>query len=73
MPPSNVIAFGETTSTMTYEEGLAFIARSRRQLDRFSIALPQGEVQVIASQDATAIRRKLDDLEAEFRKDMSNL
>jgi len=26
---------------MTYEEGLAFIERTRRQLDRFEVAFPR--------------------------------
>jgi hypothetical protein len=70
MPASHVIAFGENTRTMTYEEGLAFVARTRRQLDRFSVALPLGDGQAMTPEDAVAIRRKLDDLESDFRKDL---
>jgi hypothetical protein len=33
MPASKTLFFGEPTRTMTYEEGLAFIERTRRQLD----------------------------------------
>jgi len=70
MPTAKVIAFGETTRTMTYEEGLAFIERTRRQLDRFEIALPRADGQTITPEDAENIRRQLDSLEADFRKDL---
>lgn len=70
MPAAKVITFGETTRTMTYEEGLAFIERSRRQLDRFDIALPRTDGQTIAAEDAANIRRQLDELEGKFKRDL---
>jgi hypothetical protein len=70
MCPDNMLMFGETTHTMTYEEGLAFIERTRRQLDRFDVALPHDSGQTIAPKDATNIRRQLDALEAEFKRDL---
>ena len=70
MSTSKVIRFGEKPDTMTYEEGLAFIDRTRRQLDRFEVALPRGDGQTISPEDAAAIRRQLDDLERDFRKDL---
>jgi hypothetical protein len=73
MSTSNVIRFGETPRTMTYEEGFAFIDRTRRQLDRFEVALPRGEGQTISPEDAAAIRLQLDELEKDFRKDLGTI
>lgn len=70
MTTAKVITFGETTRTMTYEEGLAFIERTRRQLDRFEIALPRADEQTIAPEDAKNIRQQLDSLEAVFERDL---
>ena len=70
MSSSKVIRFGETPATMTYAEGLAFVERSRRQLDRFKEAIPRPGGETIAPEDAADIRRLLDDLEAGFRKDL---
>jgi hypothetical protein len=70
MTSAKVITFGETTRTMTYEEGLAFIERTRRQLDRFKTALPRADGQTIAPEDAANIRRQLDSLEADFKRDL---
>ena len=70
MSANKVIAFGEPTRTMTYEEGLAFVERTRRQLDRFEVALPRANEQRIAPGDAANIRRQLDSLEADFKKDL---
>jgi hypothetical protein len=72
MSDSQVIHFGETTRTMTYAEGLAFIERTRRQLDRFVTALPHTQGESISPGDAAAIRAKLDALEADFRKDLGH-
>jgi hypothetical protein len=68
MPESNVISFGEDTRTMTYAEGFAFIERTRRQLDRFDVALARGEGQTFPPEGAAKIRRQLDELEADLRK-----
>lgn len=72
MSTSKVISFGENTSKMTYAEGLAFIERTRRQLDRSSVALPQVDGRAIASEDAGAIRRQLNELEADLRRDLGH-
>jgi hypothetical protein len=72
MPTSQVIDFGENTHTMTYAEGLAFIERTRRLLDRFDTALPHPQGKSIAPEDAAAIRRQLDALEIDFRKDLGS-
>jgi hypothetical protein len=70
MPASKVITFGENIGTMTYGEGLAFIERTRRQLDRFDSALPHEDGQTITPEDAAAIRLKLDALERDVRNDL---
>ena len=73
MSRPKVIGFAENTRTMTYAEGLAFIERTRRQLDRFDTALPHAEGETIAPEDAAAIHRQLDELEAGFRKDLGHI
>jgi hypothetical protein len=70
MPVSKVIALSEETSTMTFADGLAFIARTRRQLDRFD-DLPHAPGETIAPEDAAAIRRQCDELEADINRSLS--
>jgi hypothetical protein len=70
MSASKVIAFSETTGTMTFAEGLAFIGRTRRQLDRFG-DLPRAPGQMVAPDDAAEIRRMCDDLEADINRSLS--
>lgn len=67
MPASNVVGFSETTETMTFADGLAFIDRTRRQLDRFD-ALPHAPGESIAPEEAAAIRRICDKVEADIRE-----
>jgi len=71
MTRSTVLGFSENTATMTFAEGLAFIERTRRQLDRFD-ALPHAPGEVIAPEDAAAIRRQCDELEADINRSLSN-
>jgi hypothetical protein len=52
--------------SMSVEEGLAYIERTRRQLDRFD-SLPGGADKPIDAAEAEAIRRLCDDLEASLR------
>jgi hypothetical protein len=70
MSASNVIEFGETTHPMTYEEGLAFIERMRRQLDRFDVAVPGMSGKRMNPETEAKIRRICDELEADFKKDL---
>ena len=70
MSGDTVVAFGEDTRTMTYEDGLAFIARTRRQLDRFDQALPHRAGETIDPEDGTRIREKLDALEVSLKTDL---
>ena len=73
MADAKELFFGEPTRTMTYEAGLAFIERTRRQLDRFEAALPDGEERKITPEAETSIRRQLDELEADFRTDLGTI
>jgi hypothetical protein len=65
MAASTVIRFGENFNAMTFPECLAFIARSRRQIDRLE-HLPQGKGKVDFGELAS-IRQGLDDLEKSIR------
>lgn len=67
-----VFRFGEITATMTFAEGLTFIERTRRQLDRFG-ELPRGEVTYIDPSEASDIRRLCDELEADIKAKLSNV
>ena len=60
----------EHTGTMTFAEGLAFIDRTRRQVDRFG-ELPHAPRQTIAPDDAVEIRRMCDELEADINRSLS--
>jgi hypothetical protein len=73
MSVAKVIQFGEAAGTMTYAEGLAFIERTRRQLDRFDDAMPRPPGESIAPEDAQRIHTMLDGLEAEIRKDLGHI
>ena len=67
MTKSNVVMFAEPTRTMTSEEALEFLSRTRRQLDRFDDALPHPEGESIDPAEATAIRQMCDALEADIK------
>jgi hypothetical protein len=65
MSATTVLRFSENFDTMTFPECLAFIERSRRQIDRLE-HLPQkpGEVD---REELASIRQGLDDLERRIR------
>jgi hypothetical protein len=67
MSESKVLAFGENQPSMTIADGLAFIDRTRRQLERFDTAIPHADGTTIAPQDRDAIRAKCDKVEAEIQ------
>jgi hypothetical protein len=65
MPASDVLRFSENFDTMTYPECLAFIERSRRQVERM-----QRDIQKHGRGNAdelNAIRKELDDMESRIR------
>jgi hypothetical protein len=67
MQPKTVLGFSEPTDTCTFAEGLQFIERTRRQVDRFD-ALPRAGGQTITPGDAAAIRQLCDELEADITR-----
>jgi len=70
MSTPRVIEFAQTDRPMTYEEGLAFIDRMRRQLDRFGVAVPGANGRRMNPETEAQIRRICDVLEAEFQSDL---
>jgi hypothetical protein len=72
MARSTVLGFSETTATMTFTEGLAFIERTRRQLDRFD-ALPHAPGETISPEDAAAVRQQCDELEADINRSLATV
>ena len=70
MPAAKVILFGEPTGKLSYAEGLTFIERTRRQLDRFKVAMPRVEGQHITPEDDARIRLQLDALERDIHRDL---
>jgi hypothetical protein len=68
MAASHVIGFSEPTGNMTIADGLAFIERTRRQLDRFDAALPHDEGKTFDPEEAAAIRQICDKVEADLHK-----
>ena len=67
MPTSNVIGLSEDIATMTLDDGLAFVARMRRQLDRFDAAMPGMQGRQFPAECDVRIRTILDELEADIR------
>jgi hypothetical protein len=68
MSASNVFRFSENFDTMSYPECLAFIERSRRQIDRLE-HLPQESGQV-DREELASIRQGLDELERRIRSQL---
>jgi hypothetical protein len=68
MSATTMLGFSEATNTMTIADGLAFIERTRRQLDRFDTALPHDEGKTIDPEEAAAIRRLCDKVEADINQ-----
>jgi hypothetical protein len=70
MAASKVLSLAKPAATMTCVEGLAFIAQTRRQLDRFEDALPHREGATIAPEEEAAIRQMCDALEADIQSSL---
>ena len=67
---SKVMTLSENVGAMSFAQGLDFIARTRRQLDRFD-CLPRHDGQSINPEDDAAIRRICDELERDIMKSLS--
>jgi hypothetical protein len=70
MSASKVVEFAQTDRPMTYDEGLSFIERMRRQLDRFDVTKPGANGKRMDQETESKIRRLCDELEAEFHSDL---
>ena len=68
MPASKVISFAEPEQKMTIADGLAYVERTRRQLDRFDAALPHDEGKTFDPQEAAEIRKLCDRLETDLNR-----
>jgi hypothetical protein len=64
MAAATVLRFSENFDTMTFPECLAFIARSRRQIDSMERLPEAGEVE---KEELASIRQGLDDMEKRIR------
>ena len=69
---ATVLKLDEAAASMTFADGLAFIERTRRQLDRFG-KLPGTEGKPLDPQEEADIRRLCDELEAGLKADLSNI
>jgi hypothetical protein len=67
---SRVDILSEDIGALTYADGLAFIERMRRQLDRFEV-LPGNEGHIMNPEHDAKICRLLDGLEMEIRQYLS--
>lgn len=73
MSASNLLAFSENVPTMSCDEGLAFVERTRRQLDRFGVALPGMTGRAITPEYEQRIRILCDELEADILAKMEGI
>ncbi|MGA7234645.1 MAG: hypothetical protein WBY44_03125 [Bryobacteraceae bacterium] len=62
---ADMLSFSEDIDTMTYPQCVAFIDRSRRQIDRYEQLAPPGPNW--QREDLAKARKILDDLEQEIR------
>jgi hypothetical protein len=69
---ATVLKLDEAAASMTFADGLAFIERTRRQLDRFG-ELPGAQGKPIDPQEEADIRRLCDELEADIKAKLSNI
>lgn len=70
MSTTKIEWIGEKTSSMTFKEGLAFIKRTRRQLERLD-ELPHAAGQTIPPDERAVIGRMCDELEADINRSLS--
>jgi hypothetical protein len=67
MPAANVLTLSENFDTMTFTQCMAFISRSRRQLERLR-RLPNGHGPVDMA-EIVSVHKDLDALERSVRSD----
>ena len=72
MTATNILGFSEPLGKMTFAEGLSFIERTRRQVDRFDDALPHPSGETIDPMEADAIRSMCDELEADINRSLKS-
>jgi hypothetical protein len=73
MPDPHVLNFSEEVPAMTYAEGLAFVERTRRQLDRFDVAFPGANGRRMNPETEAKIRAICDELEADIKKSLGDI
>ncbi len=67
------LLFLEELPPMTFAEGLAFIERTRRQLDRFDVAFPGANGKRMNPETEAQIRKICDELEADIKKSLGDI
>ncbi|HTR34981.1 MAG TPA: hypothetical protein VMH80_03715 [Bryobacteraceae bacterium] len=72
MTATTVLTCAEPTQGITVSGALNFLARTRRQLDRFG-ELPGTEGRVIDPHEAREIRRLCNELEADIKARLSDI
>jgi hypothetical protein len=69
----HMLDISEEFPAMTFAEGLAFVERTRRQLDRFDVALPGANGRRMNPETEAQIRTFCDELEADIKKSLGDI
>jgi hypothetical protein len=67
------LLFLEELPVMTFAEGLAFVERTRRQLDRFDVAFPGANGRRMNPETEAQLRKLCDELEADIKKSLGDI
>ena len=70
MSNTKIQTLAEPMTGITFAQGLAFLERTRRQIDRFD-ELPHAPGVGIAASDEAEIRQLCDELESDIRRSLS--
>ena len=73
MSVSTLLTFSEDADGMTLGDGLAFIEKTRRQLDRFDVAFPGADGHRMNPETEAKIRSICDELEADINKSFGTI
>jgi hypothetical protein len=73
MSVSTLLTFSEDAGRMTFADGLAFIEKTRRQLDRFDVAFPGAGGQRMNPETEAKIRSICDELEADINRSLGTI